>query len=115
MSSIVKLIILEWVRSTTKSLCRATIFVSCSLTRHSSDARERRDNKNTPTIPEPRSQPQGFFASIELMAFLEPFRRGVTVIAKQRQYVTKETESKNLPCFEIANVVGTYTAISDLC
>lgn len=41
------------------------------------------------------------------MVFLEPFRRGVTIIAKQRQYVTKETESKNLPCFGIANVAGT--------
>lgn len=47
------------------------------------------------------------------MTFLEPFRRGVTVIAKQRQYVTKETESKNLPCFEIANVAGTC-AYSDI-
>lgn len=47
------------------------------------------------------------------MTFLEPFRRGVTVIAKQRQYVTKETESKNLPCFKIANVAGAC-AYSDI-
>lgn len=66
-------------------------FVSCSLTWHCSDAREKRNNKIAPTIPEPRSHPQGLFVSIELMVFLETFSDPSYYYSETKEIRDKET------------------------